>query len=228
MATRPELIFCYGKNPSFAPIALAAGFRYGAQLPCVTYAPVYFADNEYRQPDRTAYMAALAEHRPQVATVVDWMVDEQLPDVLAWAEEAAQYCERLIIIPKVSGGISRIPTRIGGRDVVLGYSVPTTHGGTDLMLWEFAGRSVHLLGGSPQQQMFLYSRYFRGICDVVSADGNMHCQQANSCRFWDVEKGPKGHWRQLREIGIDLGRGNNTEAFRRSCENIAAAWKGLG
>lgn len=226
MASHPELIFCYGKNPAFAPIAIEAGFRYGAQLPCATYAPVYFADNEYRKPDRAAYMAALAEHRPPVATVVDWMRDEELGEVLAWAEEAARHCERLIIIPKVSGGIARIPHTIGGKPVILGYSVPTSHGGTDLMLWEFASRPIHLLGGSPQRQMHLYRHYLRD--SVVSVDGNMHCQQANSCRFWDAEKGEKGHWRQLREIGVDLGRDNNLEAFRRSCENIAAAWLGMG
>lgn len=219
----PELIFCYGKNPAFTPIALAAGFRYGAQLPCATYAPVYFADNEYRRPDREGYMTALAAHRPTVATVLDWMREEDLGEVLSWAEEASQYCERLIVIPKVSGQVNRIPTRIGGRDVILGYSVPTTHGGTDLMLWEFSGRPVHLLGGSPHRQMRLARDWFHGA--VVSVDGNMHCKQASSCRFWSQEKGPKGHWRQLREIGIDLETDNNLEAFRRSCENIAAAWR---
>lgn len=221
----PELIFCYGKNPAFTPIAISAGFRYGAQLPCATYAPVYFADNEYRKPNRAAYMAALEAHRPTVATVLDWMREEDLREVLSWAEEAAQWVERLIIIPKVSGQVGRIPTRIGGRDVILGYSVPTSHGGTDLMLWEFSGRPVHLLGGSPHRQMRLARDWFHGA--VASADGNMHCLQAQSGRFWRAQKGSKGHWVQLSEVGDYRKDGAYLEAFRRSCENIMQAWRTL-
>lgn len=223
-----QLVFCYGKNPSFTPIALAAGFLYGAQLPCATYAPVWFADNEYRRPDKDAYIAALAEHRPAVATVLDWMRDEDLPEVLDWAERAAEYVrERLIVIPKVvswDNPIRRIPRRIGGKDVVLGYSVPTSHGGTDVPLYQFKKWPIHLLGGSPHAQM-RYARRFQAIADVVSVDGNMHCQQAQRCRFWRAEKGSKGHWVQLSEVGLgDYGEGSNLKAFELSCQNIAAAW----
>ena len=221
----PELIFCYGKNPAFTPIALTAGFRYGAQLPCATYAPVYFADNEYRKPNRAAYMSALEKHRPKVATVLDWMQEDELPEVLSWAEEAAQWVERLIVIPKVSGQVGHIPTRIGGRDVILGYSVPTSHGGTDLMLWEFSGRPVHLLGGSPHRQMRLARDWFHGA--VVSVDGNMHCKLATKRgQFWmpGTARYARDHyWPKLSEAGW-VGEGAPTEAFRRSCQNIMAAW----
>lgn len=219
-----ELVFCYGKNPAFAAIAVAAGYRYGAQLPCTTYAPVWFADQNWKRPDRAAYMAALAQHRPAVVSVLDWERAEQLPEVLSWAEEAAQYAPRVIIIPKVpswENPIRHLPRRIGGADVLLGYSIPTRHGGTPLPLSLFAGWPVHLLGGSPHAQMRIARR---ADVYVVSVDGNMHCLQANAGRFWSAERGGKGHWRQLAEAGDVAREGARERAFARSCANIMAAW----
>jgi len=222
----PQLIFCYGKSPAFTPIARAAGFRYGAQLPCTTYAPVYFADQDWRRPNRAAYMAALAQHRPAVASVIDWERAGQLEDVLSWAEEAAQYCARVMIIPKVAAWdnpIARLPRRIGGADIVLGYSIPTRHGGTAVPLWQFAGWPTHLLGGSPHAQMRL-ARRVAAIAEVVSTDGNVHCLQANAGRFWSSEKNDKGHWWQLRDAGDTRTEGVREECFRRSCANIWESW----
>lgn len=219
MAT-PELIYCAGKNPRFEAVAFVAGFGIGVQLPNTVYHPIVFADQDWEHPNRAAYMSALAKHRPRMATVLDLERDDQRDEVLGWAEEAAQYVARVLIIPKVSGIIEAIPRRIGGADVVLGYSVPTRHGGTYVPVWEFSGWPVHLLGGSPHRQMEL-ARYM----DVVSTDGNMALQQSGSCRFWSARKGRSGHWVQLRDIGIDLPIDNNLEAFRLSCENIMEAWK---
>ena len=96
---------------------------YGAQLPGTIYpdvAPLYFADQDWTRADRARYVTALAQHRPHMATVLDWGRDEQLPEVLVWAEEIAPSVERIIIIPKVIGGVPRIPPRVGGREVLLG------------------------------------------------------------------------------------------------------------
>jgi hypothetical protein len=222
----PTLIYCAGGNPLFCQIALSAGFRYGARLPSTTYAPLYFADQEYRRPDRVAYMRALARHRPAMATVIDWERADQLPEVLDWAEEAAEWAGRVVIIPKVQGEIGRLPHRIGAADIVLGFSVPTRYGGTCLPVWEFTGWPVHLLGGSPHKQ-YRYWRYLRNVADVVSTDGNQSNREAHYCRFWSLAKGPNGHWRQLSEIETTLTRVDaNALAFSLSCSNIAAAWKG--
>lgn len=218
----PELIYCAGKNQRFEAVAHAAGFRIGVQLPNIVYHPVYFADQDWKKPDRGVYMRALAEHRPHMATVLDLEREAQFQEVLSWAEDAAAYVERVLIIPKYSGAVDSLPRVIGGKPVILAYSVPTAFGGTEVPAWEFYGWPVHLLGGSPHRQMEI-ARYLH----VVSADGNMANKMAHRGRFWSTEKGPKGHWRNLREIGVDLPTDNNLEAFRRSCENIAAAWKAL-
>jgi hypothetical protein len=226
-----EIIYCANGNRRFAQIAIEAGMTYGAQLPGTVYFPPEFADQDWKKPNRTAYMAALAQHRPRMATVIDWEHDEQLPEVLEWAEEAAQYVETVILIPKVLGGIPRLPRRINGASVRLGYSVPTAYGGTELPLWEFAGWPVHLLGGSPHRQIHV-AHYL----NAVSADGSMTKRMAMKAQFWTpgtAQFAKDKYWPSLRAAdGRAWGDGSSTadapyEAFRRSCVNVMAAWRAL-
>lgn len=187
---------------------------YGAQLPGTVYFQPEFVDQDWKRPDRAAYVAAVAQHRPRMATVLDWERDEQLPEVLGWAEDVAPFVECVIIIPKVVGGIPRLPRRIGGADVRLGYSVPTRYGGTELPPWEFAGWPVHLLGGSPHRQIAM-AHYM----DVASADGNYISLKATRfCEWWNGR-----WWIPLRPAQGDAPY----EAFRRSCVNVLAAWRAL-
>lgn len=230
MATEIELIYCANGNGLFAEIAIKAGFLYGAQLPGTIYYPIQFADQNWKSPNRTVYMDGLKQHKPHMATVLDWEREEQLSEVVSWAEEAAQWVDVVMIIPKVFGGIGRLPRTVGGKPVRLGYSVPTKHGGTQLPIWEFAGWPVHLLGGSPQAQMNL-AHYLQ----VVSADGNMAKKMAvKHCSFWDGEKKTRrGYWPSILDYDgkkWDNGGGENDapyEAFRRSCRNIKSAWERL-
>lgn len=235
----PALTLCYcaNGNPRFAAIAAAAGFAYGAQLPgsVPEGADLFMADQDWKAPNRAAYMTALAKHRPAMATVLDWEAEEQLPEVLSWAEEAAQWARDFVcVIPKVPGQIDRIPDQIGGKSVVLGYSVPTRFGATPVPQWEFAGRRVHLLGGSPHRQMREWL-YLSCHADVISADGNMAQKMATQQnRFWQPScAGRSGmhdrSWPTLKEAdgGVTWGQDAPYEAFRRSCENVAAAWHDL-
>lgn len=226
-----ELIYCAAGNPRFAAIAVSAGYRYGARLPGTVYQPVYFADQDYKRPDRPAYMAALARHRPAMATVLDWEQAEQLPTVLDWAEEAAQHAARVVIVPKVPGAVDRLPRRIGGADVVLGYSIPTSYGGTQVPAWELAGWPLHLLGGSPNAQMRTYL-HLAAVADVVSADGNYAQKLATRhCQFWQpgTARGANNRWwPTLKEAdGRCWECDGPYEAFRRSCIAIRAAWAEL-
>jgi hypothetical protein len=243
----PSLIMCLARNYRFAQSALSNGWLYGAQLPSKTFASVYFADQDWRKPDRARYMASLALHRPAVATVLDIEYIEQLHEVLDWAEEAAQYVESVVVIPKVHGVVDYLPRWVGGARIVLGYSVPTRYAGTNVGLWEFSGWPVHLLGGSPEMQFAIYAllsgrqapgwlprksaRFYQSNCmfvvkaDVVSLDGNMASKMATSrASFWSREKGRKGHWVNLREIGLGDEHDAPYKAFDLSMQNIMEAW----
>lgn len=220
----PTLIYCADGNARFAKIAIDVGYKYGARLPARGLSfPIYFADQDWKHPDRARYMSELAKHRPHMASVIDWERQEQLTEVFGWAEEAAQFVEIVVIIPKVQQGVSLLPDRIGGKEVRLGYSVPTTYGGTDLFLSEFVGWPVHLLGGSPKKQMEL-ARYL----DVRSVDGNMHHLMATKYGAFFTHKrlGCRNYpWPTLKEAdGKAWDIDAPYEAFRRSCVNIWAAW----
>jgi hypothetical protein len=216
----PTLIYCGGGNRQFMKLALGAGFEPGAQLPNTIYSPyLYFADQDWKAPARQRYMGALGMYRPKMATVLDWEHEHQLPIVLDWAEETAQYTDLVLIIPKVSGRINAIPRRIGGAEVVLAYSVPTKYGWSPVLPYELAGWPVHLLGGSPHQQMLLWRQM--PYCQIVSADGNGYQRKATKyCEHWE----PPGRWVPDGDREIS---GGPARAFARSVANIAEAWAEL-
>lgn len=216
-----ELIFVADGNMRFADLALDSGWLYGARLPATVYRRPYMVDQDWRDPDRNSYMAALKEYRPWMATVLDWEHDEQLPEVLEWANEAAQYVQVVIIIPKVHGGIAKLPRSVHGKPVRLGYSVPTSLAGTYVPIVEFQGWPVHLLGGSPSEAMRLAR-----LMNVRSMDTNYHHKLAMTGNYFFPAgaQGAKNRtWPTLGEVGgwdIDVPY----EAFRRSCLAIKRAW----
>lgn len=228
MTQIPTRIFCAAGNKYYAEIAIRYGFRYGARLitpRTKVYFPPYFTDQKWDDPNRAAYMAALAKHRPAIASVLDLEREEQFDEVLSWAEEAAQYVsEAVIIIPKYNGAAALLPREIKGTSVRLGYSVPTGHGATYVPVEEFAGWPVHLLGGNPDTQYELASCF-----DTVSVDCNMHMDHAGrNCFFSNTKTRARNRdWPMLKESVFGyVKEETNRLAFTLSCMNIQAMWQG--
>lgn len=228
MAAHPRLIFCADGNAAHAAIAVGEGWLYGARLPARGLAPyrLHFGDQDWKRPDRGKYMACLQQHRPPLATVLDWEREDQLAEVISWGEEAAQHVgEAVLWIPKVPGSVGLLPRRLGGKDCWLAYSVPTKYGGSPLGLWELAGWSVHLLGGSPQEQRKVCA-YLRSACDVRSLDGNMAKKMATGrCCYWTRQTTRHGHWQPIRGEWEPGTKGAGDECLRRSLANIRNAWE---
>lgn len=217
MRASPTLIYCGAGNRRWHEIAAQYGMEYGAQLPGTVYHPVYFADQDWRKPDRARYMAALAQHRPALATVLDWERADQEIEVMDWSEEAAQYVqEAVIVIPKVAGTIRRLPRQISGKQVRLGYSVPTRYAGTKVGIDEFQGWPVHLLGGSPKTCWALAERL-----DVKSADGNYLKKLANRCVYATPDNSGRGVVSGL------LPTGAHYLAFELSIIYWMNGWRGV-
>ena len=213
----PDLIYC-ADNAKYGQIATECGHLSGTQLPNKVYLPPYFADQDWKHPNRAAYLGMLRTHKPRLATVLDWEREEQLSEVLGWAEDAAAFADCVILIPKVHGGVARLPRAIGGKPVRLGYSVPTKYAGTDLFLSEFIGWPVHLLGGSPKNQMKL-ARYL----DVKSTDGNYIHHKIVHGQFFDGVR-----WLQLKDAGINVQGADIPETvLRLSWPAICRAWAAL-
>jgi len=230
----PTLIYCAGGNRRLAEIAQQAGYELGAQLPGTVYFQIYFGDQNWRSPNRSGYMRALSEHRPVMATVIDWTRDVDFLCVMDWAEEAAQFVQYVLVVPKIAGSISQLPRRVGGRDIVLAYSVPTRYGGTDVPVWEFSGWPVHLLGGSPRAQINAYFHLRAVNADVISVDGNYAQKVATRYNqffsYPPLDGAVNRWWPTLMEAdGRKWGDGTIRadapyEAFRRSCKNILRYW----
>jgi hypothetical protein len=242
-----ELIFCADGNPEYARLAIEAGFTYGAQLPNKIYYQPDFVDQDWRNPDRGQYLMALSQYQPRLATVLDWERRGQLPEVLGWAEDAAQFVDVVIIIPKVKAGVARLPFKIGGKPVRLAFSYPTGFGGADWsILYEMIGwpNGIHLLGGPPQAALALHAGrlkmsrhktrqpdFFTSALDIRSADSNQIMYLANRGLFWRGNSdGTFAEHISIKQAdGEKWGDGSsnanaNYECFKRSCQNVMAAW----
>ncbi len=146
------------------------------------------------------------------------MALEEIERALRRAEELAPYCDHPLIIPKAPGVIGRLPREIGGKALVLGYSVPTSYGGTELCVWDFAGWPVHLLGGNARRQVELC-----GYMDVISVDGNLAWRLAR--RGVTVrENGAAGPTLKQADGQRWSGENGCLEALRRSLINLKSFW----
>jgi len=84
------------------------------------------------------------------------------------ARDLAPYVDDIILVPKYDC-LDRLPHEIRGTRVVLGYSVQTSYGGTELPITSFKDWPIHLLGGSWDKQR----SYLNLMGDaIVSLDHN--------------------------------------------------------
>lgn len=221
-----ELVYSSGGNPRFAEIAIDAGMLPGACASDKVYWKPYFMDQDYKNPNLDQYEATISKYKPYMATVIDWQHHVPKVTVWEWCEAIAPHVEELIIIPKIPGTIKDIPDTLFNRPVRLGYSIPSSYGGTPNSLGEFASRPVHLLGGSPEKQLQLAQKL-----NVASVDNNYIQQRANSGAYWS----PKHPYKSRNQWFVTLsesdggwhGENANEEAFRRSCHNVMQAWRTL-
>lgn len=213
-----DLIYCAGANERLMQIALDAGYLLGVRSDRLAYDfPISFMDIEYKQPNFMAHLEMVKKYRPKYAIVPDLSEDEvneaDIARAVKQADQLASYCEIPLIVPKLSGQICFIPARYA-----LAYSVPTTYGGAKYGIWKLQGRRVHLLGGSPHEQMKL--RRYLPDC-VQSVDGNMAQKMAvQFAKYWRAPHKWVEH--PLRGQGIE---DVYLDCWRRSCQNIYHYWE---
>ena len=105
----------------------------------------------------------------------------ELDSILREAEELEKYADHVIIVPKDKKLIGNLDKLIPEK-YLLGYSVPTKYGGTEIPPSEFS-RPTHLLGGRPDTQ-----RNLAGEINVYSFDCNRFTLDAS---FGDYFVGTK-------------------------------------
>jgi hypothetical protein len=150
---------------------------------------------DWANPDIDSWRTAVAAHRPWSAVVPDVTVSSQLRDRLELAAFAEQHGANPILVPKVDC-IDDIP-----EPTILGYAVPTTHGGNELPICRYGGRRVHLLGGNPRQQVE-HATHLQAVgATVVSVDGNAWTRGAEFGCYWERRGGSLAYV-ERREPGI--------------------------
>ena len=212
-----DIIYCAGANERLMQIAYDTGYLLGVRSDRSDYGfPIAFVDIDYKKPDFAKHLARVASIRPRYAIVPDLSETEDSEEdaqrAVKQADALGAYCDYPLIVPKRSGQLQFIPARYA-----IAYSLPTSYGGAKFGIWKLAGRHVHLLGGSPQEQMKL-SHYHGG---VISADGNMaQLVAVKFARYWQaprqwVDHPERGQGRQ--DLYLDC--------WLRSCQNIYRSWQ---
>lgn len=204
-----RLIYCDGKSKWRNNIAAECGFLAGTRHGDTVYrSPLYFIDQNWKNPQKEKYIAFIKEYKPIMATVIDIIDDKTLFDALNWSKQIAQYITYLILIPKIPVYLPKI---LYDKEVILGYSVPTQYGGTFIDDKYFHDHKVHLLGGSPHRQLEYSARF-----NIFSIDINYHGMMATKFRhYWT-----NGTRKWLKGITAE-------DCFRISCNNIKDCWDGI-
>jgi hypothetical protein len=226
MGVRVRLIWCQGGNPASARLAIAAGWWYGFRSDSNHHAkelgPVALVDSHWL-PGKVVWprhLGVVAQWQPWLATVPDTLDLSDLDRTIRQAEEIVSASPHTmpLVIPKCPGLIERLPRTVNGQPLILGYSVPTSYGGTELGLWDFTGWPVHLLGGNTRTQLELC-----GYLSVVSADGNLPWRLARRGVVITTQ-GVAG--KTLRELDGQrrAENGAHLESLRRSLLNLRPYW----
>ena len=211
-----DLIYTGSGNKQLSAIAIEEGWKYGSQPKYHPHTSLTFADHDFKRGNDIVYLnkyaAYIKENQPKYATAPDIMGEKSLSEILDWAElNLSSNVEAIIIIPKLCGIIKDIPDNLDGCPIILGYSVPSSYGGTGVPLWEFAQRPVHLLGGNPRAQLYL-SAYL----NVISMDNNAMAKLAIRIgKAWS-------------DVDFDFTDKDSNrrywDTFRVSCAAIRRAW----
>jgi hypothetical protein len=140
-----------------------------------------FLDIDWKNYNFRQHLAAARATSPLLTVARDIERRTQLAQVLDQAEQLAEVCEHVIIVPKSRSMSDELEFLIP-KQFLLGYSVPTKYGGTRIRP-RFFKRPVHLLGGRPDTQRDLATRM-----KVVSLDCNRFTLDARYGDYFDGER----------------------------------------
>lgn len=195
--------------------------------------PVEMLDNDFKNPDLDRFRERIAEHRPRIAVLGDTDSPDRMTDLLAVADDLhGSYRDlRVVVVPKSRQALDTIPQ---GAPVTVGYS----NGYADRTADEFtepedwAGRDVHVLGGSPPTQWEVVQTlaqtgttladYGAGggwqPANIVGLDWNGLHSVACMGEYWHHES---PHWRSAERLSI-------RETVRQGLAHMREFWEERG
>lgn len=156
-----------------------SGARYTNLRDVRGQARVGFLDIDWKEYSYPQHLSAARAVLPKVTVAQDVIDISDLGRILEQAEELNQYADEVIVVPK-DKRLGESLTQLVPDQYLLGYSVPTKYGGTELELDAFDRRPVHLLGGRPDVQRSLADKL-----NVVSLDTNRFTLDAAFGDYFD-------------------------------------------
>lgn len=156
------------------------GARYTNMRDVRDFEEIGLVDINWKQYDFEKHLNAVSMLKPLFTVARDIEDIHELDDILYQADKLLQHSTFVIIVPKDTRLID-IDTIIPPQ-YLLGYSVPTRYGGTEIPKESFK-RPVHLLGGRPDVQ-----RNLANFMPVVSFDCNRFTLDASFGDYFDGSK----------------------------------------
>jgi len=162
-----------------------------------------FLDIDWKKYSFSRHLDAVQEHKPYLTMARDVESIEELESILLEADILIKHSKHVAIIPKDIRLNNRL-TELIPKKFILGYSVPTRYGGTEVSIDSF-DRKVHLLGGRPDIQ-----RKLANFLDVMSFDCNRFTLDAKFGYYFNGQKFVKllggGYENCLRESLININK----------------------
>lgn len=161
----------FGGNKNAPEWARKSGMAFGTRNDYHAPAWPFMLDIHWTDYQWDTYMKLVKQYRPVMAMAADYERPSQRRELYRQirALKAAGVL-RVMVCPKFDGAVAHIPSWC-----VIAVSVPSQYAGflpTDLS--EYKGRRVHLLGGTPADQIDLLTKIQGVGGKVISLDGSSH------------------------------------------------------
>lgn len=137
-----------------------------------------FLDIDWKRYDFARHLEAAKSTRPLMTVAKDVESEKELYKTIDQAWQLSQYSKYVVIVPK-NPALGCDISSLVPECFILGYSVPTSYGGTTIPPKKF-NRFVHLLGGRPDVQ-----RKIGSVVPVFSLDCNRFTLDATYGDFFD-------------------------------------------
>lgn len=157
------------------------GARYTNLRDVRNFDQVGFLDIDWRDYNFSRHLKATKATRPHLTVARDLEHIDHLEEVLDQARLLAEFANQVIVVPKDISFRGCLDELIP-ENFLLGFSVPTRYGKTNLAPENFGKREVHLLGGRPDTQ-----RGLAKVMNVVSLDCNRFTLDASFGDYFDGE-----------------------------------------
>ncbi len=181
MAVLKFICHSYQVSSQAVKLGWLSGARYTNLRDVRKFDRLGFLDIDWKNYDYRKHLQATKDTRPMLTVARDIINLNELGRILDEAFELLQWADKVIIVPKDIKLEVLLPNIIP-NDFLLGYSVPSRYGGTELQPSSFNGREVHLLGGHPAKQRALGEQLM-----VESMDCNRFTLDATFGDFFDGE-----------------------------------------